>query len=151
MLLDILKSAIKAIASSLEYQKEYGTQCITMRGEKVKSKGEKQIADYLFGQKILYEYERVAKTNGWIFHDEISKPDFYLPEYNVFIEYWGLVNAQDNRVKAHYTRIMKWKMAQYHENEIKFISIYPDNLSNLDWIFKAKFKSATGIDLKKMP
>lgn len=31
----------------------------------------------------MYEYERVAKTNGWIFHDEISKPDFYLTEYNV--------------------------------------------------------------------
>jgi len=148
---DLLKAAMKAFMSSLEYQQEYGMPCTTLKGEKVKSKGERQIANYLYLRNILYEYEKEARTDGWIFHEKISKPDFYLPDNDVLIEYWGLVNAQDKRVKSEYTRVMKWKMAQYHENAIRFISIYPDNLSNLDWIFKAKFKAVTGIDLNKMP
>ena len=150
MLFDLLKSAVKLLTSSSEYQNEYGQICITIAGENVKSKGEKQIADYLHLKGIRYEYEATARTKGWIFHDKISKPDFYLPDYNVYVEYWGLVNAQDYKVKTEYTKIMKWKMAQYHENKIKFISIYPDNLSNLDWIFKSKFRTTTGIDLNKL-
>jgi hypothetical protein len=147
MLLDIIKSAIKEILSSFDYQQEYGTTCTTLNGEEVKSKGEKIIADYLFRSNIRYEYEKPAFTRGWIFRDKISNPDFYLPEYDVFVEYWGLVNAYHHHVRSDYTKVMKWKMAQYHNNRIKFISIYPKNLDNLDWIFKAKLREVTGIDL----
>jgi hypothetical protein len=42
---------------------------------------------------------------------------------------------------------MKWKMRQYHELGVKFISLYPRNLANLDWIFGKKFKEVTGRDL----
>ena len=149
MLFNLLKSAIDKILDSLDYKNEYGTICYTIKGEKVKSKGEKMIADYFHQNNIEYEYEKDAKTNGWIFHDKISKPDFYLSAYKVYVEYWGLVNAQNRRVKAEYVRIMKWKMAQYRKNKIKFVSIYPDNLSNLDWIFRAKFKEETGIELRQ--
>jgi hypothetical protein len=44
---------------------------------------------------------------------------------------------------------MKKKMAQYYSNDIKFISIYPDNLSNLDWIFRTKLKKVTGFEFTK--
>lgn len=148
MLFDILKSAFRAIVSSLEYQNEYGAICITEKGEKVKSRSEKRIADYLYRNNIQYEYEKPAFTRGWIFHDKIANPDFYLPEYDVYIEYWGLVDAKNNHVRYEYTRIMKWKMAQYHQNKIKFMSLYPNNMENLDWVFKAKLKEATGIDFR---
>ncbi len=46
-----------------------------------------------------------------------------------------------------YTRAMKYKMARYYELNVKFISLYPDNLSNLDRIFRKKFKEVAGIDL----
>lgn len=151
MLLGILKSAFRTILSSLEYQNEYGRTCITNRGEKVKSRSEKRIADYLFHNNIIYEYEKPALTGGWIFKHKIGNPDFYLTEYDVYIEYWGLVNAHNRRVKAEYTRIMKWKMAQYHKNKIKFISIYPDNMGNFDWIFRAKLREVAGIELHKQP
>ena len=147
MLFDLIKLAFHAIASSPEYQNEYGTTCMTEKGEKVKSISEKRIADYLYENNIEYEYERPAFTRGWLFHDKIANPDFYLPEYEVYIEYWGLVNARTACVRAEYTRIMKWKMAQYHENRIKFISIYPNNMDNLDWVFKAKMKNVLGREL----
>jgi hypothetical protein len=40
-------------------------------------------------------------------------------------------------------------MARYHELGIKFISIYPDNLKNLDWVFRKKFKQVTGRELPR--
>jgi len=48
---------------------------------------------------------------------------------------------------AQYVKNMKRKMAIYHQNNIKFISIYPDNLKNLDWIFRRKIKKVTGFEL----
>ena len=52
-------------------------------------------------------------------------------------------------ISKQYEKTMKRKMAQYHRNGIKFISIYPDNLSNLDWIFRAKFRDLVGYDLPR--
>jgi len=43
----------------------------------------------------------------------------------------------------------KDKMARYHDLGIKFISIYPDNMKNLDWGFRKKFKKVTGKDLPR--
>ena len=123
-------------------EKEYGTPSTTLRGEKVKSKAEKQIADYFANSDIRYAYEWKAQTNAVIFKRTFAHPDFYLPDYNVYVEYWGLVSASKD-----YRRIMKWKMKQYSENNIRFISIYPDNLQNLDWIFRAKFRKVVGMNL----
>lgn len=60
-----------------------------------------------------------------------------------------MLGAEDLRVRTRYERNMKWKMAQYHQSNIKFISIYPNNLGNLDWIFRAKFREVAGYDLPK--
>jgi len=127
-------------------EKEYGTPSTTLRGEQVKSKAEKQIADYFANSGVRYAYEWGAQTNAIIFKRTFAHPDFYLPDYNVYVEYWGLVSASKD-----YRRIMKWKMKQYRENKIRFISIYPDNLKNLDWIFRAKFRDSVGFDLPPRP
>ncbi len=117
--------------------KQYGFTSFTNKGEKVRSYGEKQISDFFAVNNIQYQYEPKIKN-------VFALPDFYLPEYDVYVEYWGLVNADDPKVKNSYVRHMKKKMARYHSNKIKFISIYPDNLKNLDWIFRKKFEDATG-------
>ena len=92
-----------------------------------------------------YEYERDATNRRN--HGRISRPDFYLPDHGIYVEYWGMLGAEDVRVRSRYERNMKWKMAQYHQNNIKFISIYPNNMSNLDWVFRTKFREVTGYDL----
>lgn len=140
----LLRSLISIIFSP---RNEYGTDCVTLQGERVKSKAEKMIADYFYRNNIRYEYDKVAKTNAWIFKEKISRPDFYLPNYDVYVEYWGMIDVADKRKKSEYQRNMRWKMAQYHQNNIRFVSLYPSNLENLDWIFRAKFKAASGTDL----
>jgi len=123
---------------------QYGRTSYTQTGYRVKSNAERLIADYFTRKNIRYEYESpvVSKT-----HRHISRPDFYLPDYNVYIEYWGLINIDDEWKKKEYEKNMRWKMAQYYNNDIKFISIYPDNLKNFDMIFRWKFEDVTGTKL----
>jgi len=134
-----------------EGSEEYGTPSVTLTGQPVRSKGEKIIADYLTGHGVAYYYEATATANWFIFQTKISKPDFYLPQYNLFIEYWGLVDSPDARTRDDYIGSMRWKMAQYRKNNIRFVSIYPSNLSNLDYYFRRKFRDVMGFDFPIRP
>lgn len=128
-------------------RKTYGRSSVTTSGYVVKSNAEKIISDYLTQQNIHHEYERELRTKSFFGGRKISNPDFYLSDYDVYIEYWGLVDADDEKLRQKYVREMRWKMAQYYSMDIKFISIYPDNMKNLDRIFRSKFKKVTGKDL----
>ena len=127
---------------------EYGTPSVTLTGQPVRSKGERVIADYFTSRNIAYLYEAEARTDDWfIFKTKISRPDFYLPHYNLYVEYWGLVDSFDRGTRNSYVKSMRWKMAQYRKNNIKFVSIYPSNLSDLDYYFRRKFREVKGFDL----
>jgi DNA helicase-4 len=116
----------------------YRQRLLTARGETVKSRGEKMIADYLHVHNIKYEYEKPANdsSNKRI----ISRPDFYLPEYDIYVEYWGMVNTEEPGKRREYVKGMEWKMARYRESGLKVISIYPKDLGNLDSIFRAALR-----------
>jgi hypothetical protein len=130
-----------------EPHEEYGTPSVTITGQPVRSKSERVIADYFTRHGIPYHYEAMATTNDWfIFKAKISRPDFYLPQYNLYVEYWGLVDSPDPRTRDNYVRTMRWKMAQYRNNNIRFISIYPSNLNDLDYYFKRKFREVMGFN-----
>jgi hypothetical protein len=135
------------LVSLLFPPKRYGQHCVTPRGEVVKSHAEKRIAEFFQRNGIQYVYEPLVESHFWIFSNKISRPDFYLPDFNVYVEYWGMVDVEDEFKRAEYIRLMKWKMAKYRQHGIKFISIYPKNLKNLDWIFRAKFKETVGVEL----
>jgi hypothetical protein len=67
---------------------------VTLTGQQVRSRGEKIIANYLTYHGVSYYYEAQAMTNDWfIFKRQISRLDFFLPQYNLFVEYWGLVDS----------------------------------------------------------
>lgn len=120
----------------------YGAPAVTRRGEVVRSDSERRIADYFANNGIRYEYEKPA-MNRWGLR-RISRPDFYLPDYGVYVEYWGLVNLPNNSARNRYERTLRWKMAQYHKNGIKFLSLYPSDLQNLDASFRQKLEAMSG-------
>lgn len=128
-------------ASFSEHQKMHGLDHETLNGELVKSGGERMIADYLFKNKIRYEYEKPVKGRS---NRTISRPDFYLPDYDVYVEYWGMVDTQDGKERKEYVKGMEWKMARYRESGIRFVSIYPDEIERLDSVFARKLKEAIG-------
>jgi hypothetical protein len=119
----------------------YGQPSVTQRGEVVRSNSERIIADYFSRSGIRYVYEHPAMSR-WGFR-RISRPDFYLPDYGVYVEYWGLVNLPNNSVRLRYERSMRWKIRQYHRNGIRFISLYPGELTNLDAALRLKLEQAT--------
>jgi hypothetical protein len=103
------------------------------------SKAEERIADYFKIKNIIYYHHpriRVPKT-FWIFTFPFVnirlEPDFFLPEFNVFVEYWGMI--EDERYKK---ESYDFKTKLYKENDIDLISLYPRNLNNLDWDFTSK-------------
>jgi len=129
--------------------RQYGTRCATKLGVEVRSRAEQRIAEYFDSVGLRYQYEKELEAGIWIFTEKVSAPDFYLPDYDVYVEYWGMLNVANNYDRNKYQRAMKYKMARYHQLGVKFISIYPDNLKNLDWIFRNKFKKVTGVDLPR--
>ena len=116
-------------------RKQYGTRSTTRLGVEVRSRAEQRIADYFDEIGLQYQYEKELEVGIWIFTKKVSSPDFYLQDYDVYVEYWGMLNVDNEYDRSKYTRAMKYKMARYHDLGIKFISIYPDDMKNLDWIF----------------
>jgi len=148
VLIILILFALGAVKS--EPEPKYGVESVTQKGEEVRSFAEKRIADYFTRNNINYVYEKgtiVSGRRGWKLRFHVRSPDFYLPDYDVYVEYWGLVDAPDKETRERYIQNMKKKMAIYYENGIKFISIYPRNLDNLDWIFRKKFEKVTGFEL----
>lgn len=62
----------------------------TLKGELVKSYGELDIANYLYQNQIQYEYEASYKFDTNTAEYGQYHPDFYLPDYDVYIEYFGI-------------------------------------------------------------
>ncbi len=115
---------------------------LTLRGVTVRSSAEKTIADYFTDNCIVYEYEPVLR--GGTNHERVMRPDFYLPEYDVYVEYWGMVGHPDDSKRGEYVEKMRWKMAQYREMNLRVISIEHADLRNFGDVFRGKFEEATG-------
>jgi len=102
-------------------QQNYGKVSKTLKGEMVRSRSEKQIADFLFRYNIHYEYEPTLQLGN-----TLVKPDFYLPEQDIYVEYWGLVS------KADYAARMQWKLNLYQQFQVKLLSLHHNDLGNIE-------------------
>ena len=106
----------------------------TIKGEVVKSYGELDIANYLFQNHINYEYEASYKfdTND----DQYGQyhPDFYLPDYDVYIEYFGINRAGEvadyfksrngESASDTYKSSMEWKRKTHAEKQTTMVECY---------------------------
>jgi hypothetical protein len=125
----------------------YGKPGVTRDGVPVRSGAEQRIAAYFDSIGLRYEYEKELEARFWIFKTKVSTPDFYLPDHDVYVEYWGMLDVADDEDRKKYTRSMTYKMIRYQELGIKCVSLYPHNLITLDQDFQRKFKRVTGTDL----
>jgi len=113
-------------------RREYGRPSVTLLGEVVRSYSEKVIADWFYRNGIRYAYGRPAfDRRGSV----ISRPDFYLPDYDMYIEYWGLAGTGRG-----YERTMRWKAEQYRANAVRVVLLYPDELTNLDGALESRLR-----------
>lgn len=63
---------------------------LTLRKEKVKSRQECRIANFLFLNGVNYEYEKPYKYVWGDQHHSQYKPDFYLTDYDIYLEHFGI-------------------------------------------------------------
>ncbi len=93
----------------------------TLDGTLVQSDGERRIAEWLSAKGIAYRYDaRLRIIEGFQI-----RPDFYLPEYDVYIEYWGMDTPR-------YKAGMYLKQDLYMHAGKRLISLYPEDKTKLD-------------------
>ena len=130
-LLALVVIAVAVVLLFPRPRRSYGRPSVTLKGEAVRSGAEKRIADWLFQHGMRYEYERpVFDPRGSC----VGVPDFYLPDYGVYIEYWGLVGTDRD-----YERTMRWKLGLYRRIGVEVVSLHPCELTNLDSVFRDRF------------
>ena len=102
----------------------------------LKSEGERRIAYFLEGNSIKYHYEPGLLINS----DEkprIWYPDFYLPEFGAYIEYFGLVGRQN------YDKGIKRKETLYSKTGLAVIPVYP-------WTFSGNWQEYIMEELERI-
>ena len=109
---------IVTVDTRLKYPAEYRCD----NGIYVRSLSELCIANWLYANRIPFEYERKVHFQR---SGESAHCDFYLPEYDVYIEFWGMSNDKN------YEHYKRWKEHNYAKNNIPLISLYPSDLRNL--------------------
>jgi len=99
----------------------------TKDGTWVQSDGERLICEVLDAEKIHYRYdERFRILDGYAI-----RPDFYLPEFDVYIEYWGMDTAD-------YKIGMLKKQQIYQQQGKRLISVFPGDKPRIREVLLSK-------------
>ncbi len=114
---------------NFETQVELNKTIEARDGTVVQSSGERCIAEWLTAHGLAYRYDAKYRIIG----EFQIRPDFYLPELDVYIEYWGLDTPQ-------YKMSMYKKQTLYQQEGKRLISVYPSDLPRLGMLLNAKLK-----------
>lgn len=99
----------------------------TRDGTLVQSDGERQIANWLDANGILYRYDERFR----ILEGLAIRPDFYLPEFDVYIEYWGM-DTIDYKIG------MLKKLKLYQQEGKRLVSVYREDKARLGEVLREK-------------
>ena len=98
-------------------------------GHYVRSYSEMLIDNWLYHHKYVHAYEKKVFMPS--LPDEVVLSDFYLPEGDVYIEFWGKDDGAYNMRRER-------KLQLYSENNYKVINIEPDEIKILGDILQRK-------------
>lgn len=106
----------------------------TVNNETVKSYGEMDIANFLMQNGIRYVYEQSYEIDTRTSEYGQYNPDFYLPDYKIYIEYFGINRKGEvpSYFKAThgmsateaYRASMEWKRTTHREYQTTMIECY---------------------------
>ncbi len=106
----------------------------TINNEIVKSYGEMDIANFLMQNGINYIYEQPYEIDTRTSEYGQYYPDFYLPDYGIYIEYFGINKIGNvppyfkgkNNMTANeaYHSSMEWKRTLHKDNKTTLIECY---------------------------
>ena len=102
-------------------------ELLTLQGELVKSYEHCEIANGLFRQGIRYEYAANYQVNTTGQDARAYQPDFYLPDYQLYIEHFFLNEKNQTppfiERKAYLAEIA-WKRALHQKHQTQLIETY---------------------------
>ncbi|TKJ18272.1 MAG: hypothetical protein CEE42_16635, partial [Promethearchaeota archaeon Loki_b31] len=101
----------------------------TLNDIEVKSVAERDIGNYLFLHSIEFNYEPLVEWVDKSEEDEFEEendereyhPDFFLPDYDIYIEHWGLNENMEvppwfSQTSEEYLEVRKWKLSQFEKH-----------------------------------
>ena len=99
-------------------------------GHQVRSKSEMVIDDYLYDHEIRHCYEYLFDVDG----KTTIKPDFYLPEADVYLEHFGINNSD------RYEQEKQYKLDVYKKAGVTVICTDEDDMKRPDFCIARKLK-----------
>jgi hypothetical protein len=108
---------------------------VTDDGHYVRSKAELIIDNFLFKNRIFHIYEKSLSGN------DNSYCDFYLPDYDLYIEYWGFKDGDEKKEDlsdkkrkeiAKYLIRKAEKLEIYHKNGIRLLELEDQHLKSVN-------------------
>jgi len=103
----------------------------TLSGVSVRSQYEKICADYLYQHKINFRYEPLILLEG-----KQYRPDFFLTDYNIFIEICGYNHM------PYYRDRVRWKIQLYRKHDLQTIFIQYNGKGSLKKIIASELDKA---------
>lgn len=92
---------------------------------RTREEDEREISDYENNETYSIE-KKGGKRNVYKNPRIPMWCDWYLPDYSIYVEYWGMMGD------THYQRRREKKEAEYDRLQLKLLSIERDDLDNLD-------------------
>jgi len=118
----IIQKILKSLKKKYQPKKATSFKCLD--GHVVRSKGELIIDNHLHRLGIDHEYENTIRLRG-----KPIKYDWYLPNFKIYIEYWGYYGKN-------YMKRKEEKLSLYRKGKLALISIedimLKDIYSNLE-------------------
>jgi len=99
----------------------------TLQGEKVKSYGECEIANFLYVNGVSYEYEREYDVDTSTEEQGQYRPDFFLPDHGLWIEHFGIdreFNTAPGIDREVYFEEMQWKRRLHKKHSSAMIETF---------------------------
>ncbi|PJA29786.1 MAG: hypothetical protein CO189_01490 [candidate division Zixibacteria bacterium CG_4_9_14_3_um_filter_46_8] len=101
----------------------------TDSGVKVRSQYEKRCADFLFRNQIKFQYEPLMLLGGRKY-----RPDFFLPDHNLFLEICGYNHM------PYYRDRTEQKRKIYERNSLNAIFIHYNGTGSIENIIKSELQ-----------
>ena len=109
------------------YESLTNNEIRTLKGEAVKSIGECLIANQLFKLGVAYEYEASYKFATRSLDFRQYAPDFYLPDYDIYVEFYG-IDRQGGTApyvdQQRYSEGIKWKRDLHKKHGTQLFELY---------------------------
>lgn len=123
----------------LKRDSQFDTRLETKSGVKVRSKAERVTANYLYLHKIRFQYEPLI-----LLGERQFRPDFYLPDHDLFLEICGFTHMPYYNDRSH----SKEKIYEMHN--LNAVFVHYTGRGSLRAILRDKLSEA-GIELDGEP